>query len=100
MATILALPGFAKLLSTNDGEIVLAFDSLRFGRKDVVPKTLLALTDCPGPCPASAYVAHCMIRQFGADYHGWPSLAQVFVSRAKPPLSLVRNTAPWALTRT
>jgi hypothetical protein len=63
-----------------DGEVVLAFDGLRYGRMDVVPTALLTLKDCPAPpCTAGAYVEHCMTRQFGTDRHGWPALAKEFV---------------------
>ena len=92
MASVLSLPGLASLVSVKDGEVLLAFDGLRYGRKEIVPTALLNAADCPGPpCTAGAYVEHCMTRQFGADRHGWPGLAQEFVSGDAPP------TAPASL---
>lgn len=87
MASVISLPGYANLVSMKDGEVVLAFDGLRYDRMDVVPTALLTLKDCPAPpCTAGAYVAHYMTRQFGADQHGWPVLAQEFVFGEAPPL--------------
>jgi hypothetical protein len=86
VAAILALPGLANLVSMKDGEVVLAFDGLRYGRHEVVPTALLNAADCPAPpCTAGAYVAHCMTQKFGRDRQGWPPLAQEFLSGETPP---------------
>jgi hypothetical protein len=92
MAAILALPGFANLVNMKDGEVVLVFDGRRYSRDEVVPAALLSTPHCPAPpCTAGSYVEHCMTRQFGKDKHGWPSLAQEFVSGEAPPLPPSRN---------
>jgi hypothetical protein len=80
MASVLSLPGFANLVSMKEGEVVLIFNGLRYGRDEVVPTALLSVVNfAETSCSASVYVEHCMTRKFGADRHGWPALAQEFV---------------------
>jgi hypothetical protein len=79
MASMLALPGNANLVTMKNGEVVLTFGENRFRRADVIPSTPLTAATV-SPCTAGAYVAHCMARQFGADRGGWPPLAQEFLS--------------------
>jgi hypothetical protein len=86
MATVISLPGLAILADMEDGEIVMAFDGVRFSRGQVIPTALVTLADCPAlPCTAGTYVAHCMTQKFGPDRQGWPPLVQRFLSEAAPP---------------
>jgi hypothetical protein len=87
MATILALPGNASLVTMKNGEVVLTFGENRFRRVDVIPSTPLTAATVSPLCTAGAYVAHCMALEFGADGHCWPALAQEFLSADAPPKS-------------
>jgi hypothetical protein len=80
MPTILALPGNASLVTMKNGEVVLTFGENRYRCRDVIPSTSLTDAISSPPCTARAYVAHCMTREYGTDGHGWPQLAQEFLS--------------------
>jgi hypothetical protein len=87
MASVLALPGYANLLSTKDGEVVLTFDGWGYAPHEIVPVALVTITDgLTAPCAAAVYVAHFMTQQFGDDRTEWPRLAREFTSEAAPPM--------------